>query len=362
MSNYIEYHDKIAFHPGYYIKEIVDDSGLTQADFARRMDTTPKNLSILIRGEQAISLDIAMKLSRMLRTSVEYWLNLQKTYETLVAEFRLQEELEKEKEIFKLIDYNYFRQYFGMPELPRQIERQIENVRSFLGIATLRVLQEKNLSVNFRSYSENLSVSNIINANIMVQIGMNLALKEQAPNYNRKKFEEKVQKILEYTTARENLIGLLQREFREAGVIFIALPNLKNSGINGAAKKLGNNVMLMVNDRRGYADTFWFSLYHEIGHIINNDYQISFEEKGEIESQADSYAENMLVPEKEFEEFLVNDKFDEASIRSFAEKINRDPGIVLGRLQKEKKIAFNNQRLCKVLRRKFILDTKGLQK
>ena len=52
MSNYIEYKDTIAFHPGYYIKEIVDESGLTQEDFAKRLDTTPKNLSLLIRGEQ----------------------------------------------------------------------------------------------------------------------------------------------------------------------------------------------------------------------------------------------------------------------------------------------------------------------
>ena len=28
MSNYIEYNDKIAFHPGYYIKEIIEESGL----------------------------------------------------------------------------------------------------------------------------------------------------------------------------------------------------------------------------------------------------------------------------------------------------------------------------------------------
>ena len=51
MGNYIEYDDKMAFHPGYYIKEIVEESGLTQEDFAKRLDTTPKNLSLLIRGE-----------------------------------------------------------------------------------------------------------------------------------------------------------------------------------------------------------------------------------------------------------------------------------------------------------------------
>ena len=92
MSNYIKYDDKIAFHPGYYIQEIVEESGLTQADFAKRLGTTPKDLSLLIRGEQNLSSDIAMKLSRMTGTSVSYWLNLQQAYDALMAEFKAKEE------------------------------------------------------------------------------------------------------------------------------------------------------------------------------------------------------------------------------------------------------------------------------
>ena len=84
MGNYIEYNDKIAFHPGYYIKELIKESGLTQEDFAKRLATTPKKLSVLIRGEQNLSTDLAMKLSGMLGTSVEYWLNLQKAYDILL--------------------------------------------------------------------------------------------------------------------------------------------------------------------------------------------------------------------------------------------------------------------------------------
>ena len=88
MSNYIEFDDKIAFHPGYYIKEMVEESGLTQADFAKRLDITPKSLSLLIRGEQNLSTEIAMKLSKMTGTSVSYWLNLQNGYDALMAEFK----------------------------------------------------------------------------------------------------------------------------------------------------------------------------------------------------------------------------------------------------------------------------------
>ena len=109
MSNYIEYNDKVAFHPGYYIKELVEESGLTQEDFAKRLDTTPKNLSVLIRGEQSLSSEIAMKLSRMLGTSIDYWLNLQAKYDSLVMQFKSEQELSSEREIFKCLDYTYFR-------------------------------------------------------------------------------------------------------------------------------------------------------------------------------------------------------------------------------------------------------------
>ena len=203
MSNYIEYNDKVAFHPGYYIKEIVDESGLTQEDFARRLGTTPKNLSILIRGDQGLSIDIAMKLSRMLGTTIAYWLNLQQAYDEKLAEIQSAEELKREREIFKYIDYKYFRDNFNLPDFPRKVDEQIKCIREFLAVSSLTVLAEYNLSVNFRSYSENLSESNIVNANAMVQIAINRALKTDIPKYNKKKFEKAVSFALTQTGNHE---------------------------------------------------------------------------------------------------------------------------------------------------------------
>lgn len=81
MSNYIECNDTVVFHPGYYIAEIMEESGLTQKDFAERLDITLENLSLLICGKQSLSMDVAMKLSEMIGTSVNYWLNLQNAYD-----------------------------------------------------------------------------------------------------------------------------------------------------------------------------------------------------------------------------------------------------------------------------------------
>ncbi len=358
MSNYIEYNDKIAFHPGYYIKEIIDESGLSQKDFAKRLDTTPKNLSILIRGEQSLSLDIAMKLSRMLGTSVEYWLNLQKSYDALIVEFESEKELEQERRIFKYFQYAYFRDQFGLPDLPRKTNEQIKCLREFLNVASLCVFTKPDMAVSFRSASENMKEENKARANVMVQIAINKALKIEAPKFNKKKFELAVDYALTLTTKHQDFYPLINQAFADAGVILIILPNLPGSGINGATKKIGQNVMLMVNDRRLYSDTFWFTLFHEIGHIINGDYGITFD--GEHEGQedaADKYAEDKLIPPEEYVGFLENNQFGENEIRVFAEKIHRDPGIVLGRLQNDRKVAFSNVTLSKALRHKYKVIT-----
>lgn len=352
MSNYIEYKDSIAFHPGYYLKEIVDESGLTQEDFAKRLGTTPKNLSILIRGEQSLSIEIASKLSRLLGTSIAYWLNLQQAYDEKRAEFFSDEELVVERDIFKQIDYKYFRDNFNLPYLPRKTDEQIKCVREFLSISSLSVLREQNLSVNFRSQSGAFTATNIINANAMVQVALNIVLKTNAPKFDKKKFEKAVDFALTQTKNHDGFLPIVQEAFMKAGVVLVALPNLSRSGINGATKRVNGKVMLMVNDRRHFADTFWFTLFHEIGHILNGDLGITFD--GEAEDDADLYAQNKLIPNDKYQAFIEgHSKFNERDIRNFAESIEQDPGIVFGRLQKDKLIPYSEIKLSKLLRHSY---------
>ena len=88
MSNVKEYKDIVAFHPGYYIADIIDDMEISQNEFAARMGTTAQTLSKLINGQANISNDLAKKLSVMLGTSVEVWQNLQNTYDQKLIEIQ----------------------------------------------------------------------------------------------------------------------------------------------------------------------------------------------------------------------------------------------------------------------------------
>lgn len=87
MSNYIEYEDKIAFHPGFYLKDIVGIGYSAYREwFAEDSGIPAEVLDALIKGEQDITEDIALRLSKTLNTSKEMWINLQKRFDDALKE------------------------------------------------------------------------------------------------------------------------------------------------------------------------------------------------------------------------------------------------------------------------------------
>ncbi len=85
---------------------------------------------------------------------------------------------------------------------------------------------------------------------------------------------------------------------------------------------------------------------------MNSDYGVSFEDRKEdSETAADSYAADMLIPEDKYQEFISGHHFSRNEIVKFAKEINRDPGIVLGRLENDCYVDRNDWKL-KSLHRK----------
>lgn len=140
----------------------------------------------------------------------------------------------------------------------------------------------------------------------------------------------------------------LQEIFTSCGIAFIVLPYLKNSDVNGAVKWINKEkVILAMNNRRKFADTFWFSLFHEIGHvfqqkvamlIVSRDIQDMDEANKTLEKEADEFAQNTLIPSAEYKKFVSKYDYSTSAIRRFSSSIGIHPGIVVGRLQREELI------------------------
>lgn len=87
MTNKIvEYKDLIAFHPGQYVEELIEDYNVTQKEFAERLGISEMKLYKLVNGEESISNDIARKLANITNISMQIWFNLQNAYDVKIAE------------------------------------------------------------------------------------------------------------------------------------------------------------------------------------------------------------------------------------------------------------------------------------
>lgn len=82
----VENIDLIAFHPGQYIGELIEDYQMTQNEFAEKLGVAPRTISKLVNGEESISNDIAQKLEKLTNISMKTWLNLQASFDRKVAE------------------------------------------------------------------------------------------------------------------------------------------------------------------------------------------------------------------------------------------------------------------------------------
>lgn len=366
--NKLEYEEISAFHPGYYVKEVIEDMGVSHNEFATRMGTTGKTLSNLLNGQCNLSNDLAGKLSMMLGTSVEMWLNLQAVYDQKKMEIEQRKAMSEQEKIVSMIDYTYFVKVAKLPETRKCIEK-VRNLCSFFKVSDLRIMLEQDFLVNFRAGIPCLEQKNIINAQAWLQTALNCSKNMVVRGFDAGKLHAALPEIRRMTLQEPKVfLPRLKEIFADCGVAFVLLPHLKNSGINGAVKWVGaNRVLLALNDRRCYADTFWFSLFHEIKHVLQQKTRIVFVSSEitqlnklneALEAEADKFAQDYLISPMEYKRFAPNLYTSDVEIEEFAKQIGVHPGIVAGRLQHDGVIAPNRCSKLKVKYQIIVSDEK----
>jgi addiction module HigA family antidote len=68
-------------HPGSVLKDELTEIGVSQLALARHIGELPKTINEICRGKRGIRAKMAVKLSRALGASPQFWLNLQKNWE-----------------------------------------------------------------------------------------------------------------------------------------------------------------------------------------------------------------------------------------------------------------------------------------
>lgn len=118
--------------------------------------------------------------------------------------------------------------------------------------------------------------------------------------------------------------------------------------LSGAARWLNpQKALIQLSLRHKSNDHFWFSFFHEAAHILKHaKKQVYLDDvksgNTDLEEDADAFARNFLIPSKAYREFCQSGRFTTTTVRSFAKRMGIAPGIVVGRLQHDRLIAFSS--------------------
>jgi addiction module HigA family antidote len=73
-------------HPGEFLREILEELRISQAQFARSIGVAPMRISHVMKGARPVTAELALLFGRALGQSPQYWLNLQAAYDLKIAE------------------------------------------------------------------------------------------------------------------------------------------------------------------------------------------------------------------------------------------------------------------------------------
>ena len=324
----------IATPPGATIKEQLVDRGMSQKEFAARMDMTEKHISRLINGEVQLTPEVAIRLEVVLGVPARFWNNLEAIYREKLIRVEAENSMDEDEKIVKEFPYNEMAQYGWVPKTINSKEKVV-NLRSYFGVVNLSLLENNQIT---RIACRRLEVTEKSDVALLAwaQEARIKARETETDPINIKGLLKIIPEIRNMTVQNPKVFcSRLKKMLADCGIALVFLPHLKGSFLQGASFIDGNKIVVGMTARRKDADIFWFSLFHELAHIVlghigKNDGLDKMDE-----DDADEWARDLLIPKNEFKEFKFEGNFTTEGIVKFAQTIGIAPGIVVGRLQNE---------------------------
>jgi HTH-type transcriptional regulator/antitoxin HigA len=219
-------------------------------------------------------------------------------------------------------------------------------VCDFLGIATPYDVPQ--LAVSFRQ--SDIGDPEVAAEMAWVKRVEHLAHRQAVADYDRGRLEEAMPDLLA-NAARAEDVSRVPAFLRGLGVHFVIVPHLPKTYLDGAAFRLNSHPVVALTLRHDRIDNFWFTLLHELAHIVADheggylDY-LDQEDDSAVEIEANRLARDWLIAPQAYGDFVAATRpyFSRDKVIGFAEDQQRHPAIVVGRLQYEKQIPWENLR------------------
>ena len=335
-----------ATHPGILIKDELDARpDLTQKDLAKELGVKASFLNEIIKGKRPVTADIAILLEKTLEIPADYWMKFQSQYE--IDKARIKEKniariknIELWNVIKKYVPVNYFKKlgYIG-----DNLEKDISVIKEIYNVDNVDDLVSVYATNKFAFYRKSGKLQ-VDEKNMFAWSSLSLH-EAKIQNANTFNFENINQLCIELNNIfykNKSTIDKVKSTLNQYGIKLVLIPKLDKTPVDGFSFWSGDNPAIALTLRHNRIDNFAFTLMHEIGHIdlhLRNNKEKSFldlstkDKADTLESEADLFAKEKLIPTKCWSEILNNySSLNDEKIIHIGEKYNINPAILLGRI------------------------------
>lgn len=342
--------------PGEVLEEYLEDLGMTQAELADRTGLTKKTINEIIKAKSPITPETALKLERTLGRPAHFWSNLERQYQDDKMRLAEKERMDSDLEWLDKFPVKDMAKQGWIPELKDKLE-QFEAVLCFFGVASpiqWETVWSREIQVAYRKTEHTDRCAEAVSA--WLRQGEIQARQVQCEPYDRKRLLAVLDEIRGLTREPpEVFVPRLEELFASAGVAVVFVPELPKTGVYGTTRWMGGMPVMQLSLYRKSNDHLWFTIFHEAGHILKHGRREVFIEgqglDGEKEEEANAYARDKLIAPALIRRLLKNGRPTLADIKRFADEIGIAPGIVVGRLQRDKVLPMNTGNNLKVFYR-----------
>jgi HTH-type transcriptional regulator/antitoxin HigA len=343
-----EFHPDYIPPPGETIADLLEEQEMTQTELASRLGVSLKHLNQVVKGNASISAELALGLERVFSVPADFWLTREAIFRA--HEARLEEEPDL-KEALGWAEQFPIKELQKRELLPRGIaaEKLVAALLKFLGIASPK--QWSSPAVAYRK-SQRFESDEYALAT-WLRIGEIEARDIDCDPFDADKFRDVLEQARGLTRLspadwQEELVELCAG----AGVAVVIIEHFKTSRVNGATRWISpSKALIQLSIRYRWEDIFWFTFFHEAGHVLLHQKKEVFVEPEkrlkadsidpkllELENEANRFAAKMLIPAR-FESRLPTMQVSE--IPAFAEHLGIAPAVVVGRLQHDGCLRYN---------------------
>jgi len=307
MTSTNQYFPQTRSHPGETLAEKLEELGMGPKEFAVRSGKPEKTIIAVLKGTSAITPDMAVQFENVLRIPAHFWLNSQRHYNEFKARDKREEILKESVDWMHRFPVNDMIKK-GWIEAGKSSTERAYALLTFFGCSTPTAWENyyygQQLKVAFRISLAHTKDPHSLSA--WLRKGDLQALELITAPFAEKKFKSNLEKIKGLMAIpTDDFFDQLQQLCLEAGVKLVHTPCLPKAPISGSARWLNEGIpLIQLSEQTKRNDSFWFTFFHEAGHILLHG-------KKDIFLEDIEYSDKDLVKEAEADQFAVKWTFSE---------------------------------------------------